>query len=238
MAIAHHKHSQPCLAISSSRRKARCYCYAGVAAAIALQMVSSWAEVWSSPSFVVPKTDLAASQLHLGTTPTVGFRPSSTFLRATPEAAVEDSKSKWRFLPAWMTDPERRAKLTSMGAAGALSYLALKVLKHAVLSSLAWYLVGVRSGKNPLESWATFLSLYGSLYVAAAPFQPAKLALVAAFTPVVDRCLRSLTRRLQGRRGLAIAMIVIFIVLGGAVLWPLAVILASQMAGVPFPWQR
>ena len=36
------------------------------------------------------------------------------------------------------TDPEKRKRVASMGAAGALSYLSVKILKHMTLTTLAW----------------------------------------------------------------------------------------------------
>lgn len=114
-----------------------------------------------------------------------------------------------------------------------LSYLFFKALKHMTLSSIAWYFIAIRTGEPPTKHWAAFLSAYGTLYVASAPLQPAKFALVAALTPAVDRTAASACRRLGVSKSVAVAVLVASGVVVGSVLWALLISLAGLLAGVP-----
>lgn len=148
------------------------------------------------------------------------------------QPAETQDPTRRRSLYSWLTDPSKRKRLASLGTAGALSYLYVKVLKHMVLSSITWYLVAARTGLPPLQRWPTFLSIYASLYLAASPLQPAKFALVVALTPVTDKLAHRLSARLKVSKNNAFGLVLLAGgVLGGA-LWAMALSLAGLLAGV------
>lgn len=146
------------------------------------------------------------------------------------DALASASARGWR---AWLIDPERRKRVTTMGTAGALSYLLVKVLKHVALTSVAWYLVALRTGHSPRQHWPTFLSAYASLYVTIYPLQPAKYALVLALAPAARRVIDRVRVWLRVSRGRAVALVLAWGAIVIAALWALMISMAGLLAGVP-----
>jgi len=136
-------------------------------------------------------------------------------------------------LASWLTDPKKREKLAAFGTAGMISYWAVKVFKHMIMSSLAWYLTSVRTGALPTTRWPTFVSVYASLYLAATPLQPVKFALVAAMTPATDRFAAGLGGRMGISKGKAFLVLLLAGSTVAAAAWAAAVMLAGFLAGVP-----
>jgi len=138
----------------------------------------------------------------------------------TAPSATAEPQSKWQ-------------RIASLGAAGILTWVTVKLLKIISLSSLAWYLVAKQTGMSPLRHWGRLLTAYASVYVASMPVLPFKYAMVVGLTPAVDGFLFRLARRLQVSRSKACLVCGIVIAISGCALWALTIALASCLAGIP-----
>jgi len=134
----------------------------------------------------------------------------------------------------WLRDPDRRARVISLGAAGGLSYAIFKGLKLSVVTFSAWYVVAMRTGASPVGQWPRFLSTYASMYIAgSAGLQPLKFAVVLALTPKMDRMIDGLIERHNVQKGLVIRWMALAIAASLGLLTAIAVLLASYLSGVP-----
>ncbi|CAJ1341200.1 unnamed protein product [Effrenium voratum] len=127
----------------------------------------------------------------------------------------------------------RRERLASLGAAGALSYTSLKLLKHAVINGIAWYLTAKRLGLPPPRRWPTFMATYAAVYVASTPLQPVKWAMIAAMSPAVDRMMGSMSGRLQWSKKQTAGLLFLIVAAIAAVVWLSGILLASALAKTP-----
>eukprot|EP00434_Breviolum_minutum_P019028 symbB.v1.2.016774.t1/scaffold1201.1/size131815/6 len=127
----------------------------------------------------------------------------------------------------------RRERLVSLGAAGTMSYLLMKFLKHSVINGIAWYLTAKRTGLPPPRRWKTFLATYAAVYVASTPLQPFKWATIAAMAPGVDRLMTKIASRFEWSKQKAAGLMLFVISMVSASVWMLGVLLACSLAQIP-----
>lgn len=123
------------------------------------------------------------------------------------------------------------SQVASLGIAGGLTYWCFKLLKHSILTCLAWYTISMRTGNSPRKQKGEFAAVYATLYAASTALQPLKWTGIVACAPFMNRLLERLAVPLGMTKARAFVFLVINLI-GGALL-PLGVLLASALSKVP-----
>lgn len=132
-----------------------------------------------------------------------------------------------------------RQKLTKAGLSVLLSYGWVSNASFAVTFSLAWYIHCKRTLLSPLVpgQWKKFLAVYAGFYVFNSIIRPIRFGLALSISFYLEKLVAAIQKRLKVKKGVAIALTVIFLnVFGTTVLFALGILLASTAAGIPiFP---